>query len=100
MSLKEEIQTAIDSGQKVLVDYYRDACPPCKAVAMQINKIVSDNPDILVFKVKANNTDEETAMFVEKNIQSVPQLYLYQDKVEIGRLAGAQPYSKIVGVFK
>lgn len=99
MSLKDKIQTAIESGQKVLVDYYRDSCPPCKGLAMQLAKVEQNNPDILIVKIKANSSEEETEMFQFKNIQSVPQLFFYQNGKEIAHMTGATPYSKIIDVF-
>ena len=99
VSLKEQIQTAIDSGQKVLVDFYSSTCMPCKALAMHLAKVEAENTDIKVIKVQSDGSDEEQALFVEKGIKSVPQLYFYKDAKEIAHYSGAIPYSKIIDVF-
>lgn len=99
MSLKEEIQTAIDSGQKVLVDFYSSTCAPCKAVAMHLAKVESENTDIKVIKVQSDGSDEEQALFAEKGFRSVPQLFFYKDSKEIAHYSGAIPYSKMIDIF-
>lgn len=99
MSLKEEIQTAIDSGQKVLVDFYGSTCAPCKALAMQLAKVESEHADVKIIKVQSDGSDEEQALFAEKGIRTVPQLYFYKDAKEIAHYGGVIPYSKIMEIF-
>lgn len=99
MSLKEEIQTAIDSGQKVLVDFYGSTCAPCKALAMQLAKVEKERTDVLIFKVQSDGSDEEQALFAEKGFRTVPQLFFYENTKEIAHYSSVIPYSKIVEVF-
>lgn len=100
MSLKEEIQTAILSGAKVLVDFYQDNCPPCKAVAMHIEKIMENNPEIIVFKVNANDNGEGSALAVESNVRSAPTLLFYKNGELLKSHVGVYPYSKIIDIFE
>lgn len=100
MSLKEDIDIAVASGAKVLLDFYQEDCPPCKMVAMQLDKVEKENPDIKVFKLKAGGSVEESELFQEFGIRSAPQLYFYKDKVQIKHHIGAIPYSKIVDIFE
>lgn len=100
MSLKEEIQTAINSGAKVLVDFYQDGCPPCKALAAQLDKVMENNPDIIVIKVNANDKAEGTALAIERNIRSAPTVFLYKEAELIKQHVGVLPYSKIVDIFE
>lgn len=99
MSLKKQIQTAIDSGQKVLVDFYSSTCGPCKVLSKQLEKIEQDHPDILVIKVLADGTDEEQSLFAEKGFKTVPHLFFYKDTKEIAHYQSVIPYSKILDVF-
>lgn len=100
MSVKEQIQTAIDSGQKVLVDFYSSTCGPCKALAMQLAKVESEHSDIIVIKVQGDGSPEERDLFLEKGFRTVPHLFFYKDTKEIAHYQSAIPYSKIIEVFE
>lgn len=99
MSVKEQIQTAIDSGQKVLVDFYSSTCGPCKALSKHLDTVQAENTDIVVIKVQSDGSEEERDIFLEKGYRTVPHLLFYKDAKEIAHYQSVIPPSKIVEIF-
>ena len=66
---------------------------------MHLAKVEAENTDIKVIKVQSDGSDEELALFTEKGIKTVPQLFFYKNTKEIAHYSGAIPYSKIIDVF-
>lgn len=96
MSIKENIENAIASGNPVVVDYWRDGCQPCKAVDAALAGLVKKHPSVIVIKVKNGESVEADELFEEKGIRSVPTLMLYNHTQSAGVITGAVPASKIL----
>ena len=76
---------------KVLVDFYADWCGPCKMLAMEIEKVVSE-VDIDIIKV---NVDEHEELARKYGVMSIPTLVLFDNSNEIKRNIGFISKDKI-----
>ena len=76
---------------KVLVDFYADWCGPCKMLAMEIEKVVSEI-DIDIVKV---NVDEEEDIARRYGVMSIPTLILFENGQELKKTIGFMPKDKI-----
>lgn len=99
MTLKEQIQTAVDSGNPVVVDFWRDGCAPCKALVPQLDRMQNIHPNLTVIKVKQGESDEATELFQTLNIRSAPTLYFYNEGKEVAVHAGGLPAAKMLGIL-
>ena len=89
-TFKEEV---MESGKKVLVDFFASWCGPCKMLSPIIDEIAKENSDIQVYKV---NIDEELELTELFNIQSVPTLVVIENGKTIDRNSGLLPKAGIL----
>ena len=66
----------------VVLDFYTDACPPCKILGPKLQKMVEDYSDKIVF-VKINGMNEPDVC-AEHGVRTVPTVKIFHkgEKVE------------------
>lgn len=72
-------EEVVKSDKPVLVDFYADWCPPCKALAPVLEEFAAERQDVKVVKI---NTDDNQNLARKFNIRSIPTLFVL-DKGEI-----------------
>lgn len=87
------------SEQYILLDFTATWCGPCKALAPIIDKIKEDNPWLYVDKIDVDS-DMGQDLSKKYNVRGVPTMVLIKDGVELHRLVGSMPITKIVSEFK
>jgi thioredoxin 1 len=93
------LQTIIDTGGTVLIEFYSDTCQPCKRMEPDFERLAKDYPDIVVGKV---NIKKELNLAREYNVMAVPTLILFKEKRLLKRAQGAKNYAglqKFIGVI-
>ena len=92
---EQNMRETIEAGGIVILDFWAPWCGPCRSFAPTFEKAAGDNPDVVFGKV---NTDEEQQLAAALEIQSIPTLMIFRDKVLLFRQAGALPPAALADV--
>lgn len=84
---KNFADVVLNSGKTVMIDFYADWCPPCRALSPIIDEVASENTDENLVFVRLNIDDEE-AISNEYGIRSIPTLVLIKNGEEVDRSIG------------
>ncbi len=76
----------MQSNQPVLVDFYSNACPPCRKLAPVMNQLAQEfDGRAIVAKVNVNRLSELAG---QSQIQSIPAVLFYENGKETKRIIG------------
>lgn len=89
-------QEVLQSGEKVLVDFYADWCGPCKMVAPIVEEIASEGR-VKVVKV---NVDENPNLARQYRVMTIPTLSVYRDGEVAASLRGAVSKEEILDLVE
>lgn len=92
-----ELKELLASGDTVFVDFFASWCGPCKMLAPSIDKLAKENPNVKVVKI---DTDQEQALAMEYQVQSIPTLITFKDGQPVNRQMGFIPYEALVDMIK
>jgi thiol-disulfide isomerase/thioredoxin len=70
------------AGKTVIFDFYSDYCPPCVAIAPELEKLHAKRADVVVVKVDINRPgikgiDWKSPVAQQYNLRSIPHFKVY-----------------------
>lgn len=81
----------LKNDKPILVDFWAEWCPPCRAVGPILDEIAAERADkIDVVKL---NVDENPATAAKYRIASIPALIMFHDGKVVKSMLGAMPKS-------
>lgn len=89
----DELVIAASLQQAIMVDFWADWCPPCRALTPVLEKIVAeaDCPAQLA-KVEV---DDNMHLAGRYGLRGFPTVILFQDGEERGRFSGFKPQAEV-----
>ena len=91
----QNFRETVEAGGIVILDFWAPWRGPCRGFAPTFEKAAGDNPDVVFGKI---NTDEEQQLASAFEIQSIPTLMIFRDRVLLFRTAGALPPAALADV--
>ena len=64
------------SNGVVLLDFYADWCGPCKMLSPELDTLVKNNSNIMVYKINVDNNPDIARSY---GIMTIPTLVLYKN---------------------
>jgi len=76
------LQDYVVTGKTTIFDFYSDYCPPCRALAPQLEKLHETHPDIALVIVDINRAgvkgiDWKSPVARQYELESIPQLKIF-----------------------
>lgn len=95
---KKEFEEKVSESKKlVLVDFWAEWCPPCRAMAPVLHDVSDELDDILdVVKVDIEDTNENRLLAGMYGVQSIPNMPLFKDGKEVDRIIGMVSKGQLV----
>ena len=94
---KENYPQVLNSGKKVLLDFWAPWCGPCRMVAPALDQIAREREDVLVAKV---NVDEEPELAGKFGVVSIPTLIVMEGGQILRQSVGAMPKERILALLR
>lgn len=85
---KENLEETIEKNPTLLIDFWAPWCGPCRNFAPIFERASEKYPDLAFAKV---NTDEQPELGGLFQIESIPTIMVFRDKIPIFAQAGALP---------
>ena len=93
---KENYNEIVNSGKKVLLDFWAPWCGPCRMVLPIVEEIASERSDILVGKI---NVDEQPELASKFNVMSIPTLVVMENGKILNQSVGAKNKNAILNML-
>ena len=89
IDFKEKV---LDSSKLVLVDFWAEWCPPCRAMAPLLHQVAEEmDAKFDVVKVDIESGADNASLAGEYQVRSIPNMVLFKNGKVVDTLIGAMP---------
>lgn len=89
-------QLVLQAKGPVLVDFYADWCPPCRALAPTLEELARDVPHVLIVKV---DVDRNPNLAAQYGVSGIPSLRVFREGQVDGNLEGNVSKAALVSLL-
>ena len=85
----------LESSKLVLVDFWAEWCPPCRAMAPILEAIVNETEyDVVKIDIEASEFNKQTA--IQYGVQGIPNMKVFKDGKAVQELIGMKPKQVLI----
>lgn len=84
----DQLNTLLQENKVVIVDFYADWCPPCKAIAPKFEAL-SNEEEMSKIKFCKLNIEDLPNVGTHYTVRSIPTFIIFFKGKEVNRLVGA-----------
>lgn len=86
---KEFEEKVLNNNKLVLVDFWADWCPPCRAMAPALSDVAREYDELIdVIKVDIEATQDNQILAHQNDVSSIPNMPLFLAGKEVERIIG------------
>lgn len=99
---KEDFEARVIKSKKVvLVDFWAQWCPPCRAMAPVLEKIGSEmDSDVDVVKVDTEDSRDNLELATEYKVRSIPNMVVFKNGKVVDTVIGMVPKESLEATLK
>lgn len=101
ITTKDEFEKRVlNSTKLVLVDFWANWCPPCRAMAPSLHDIASELDDVVdVVKIDIEDSLDNQMLAGDYGVQSIPNMPIFQNGKEVDRIIGLVSKSQLTEIL-
>ncbi len=86
---KDTFDAALNSGTRMMVDFWADWCGPCR----MLGPVIEDLAGKYAGKAETGkvNVDEEQELAIRYGVMNIPTVIFFKDGKELDRVVGVMP---------
>lgn len=85
-------EKVLKSSKVVLVDFWAEWCPPCRAMAPILHDIADEqDKDVDIVKVDIEDGVDNSQLAGEYEVRSIPNMLIFKDGKLVERVIGTTP---------
>lgn len=81
----------VDSDNVVLVDFWAEWCPPCRAMAPILSAVDRKFDGLDVVKINIEESQDNAALAQEHGVSGIPNMIIYKGGKQVKNLVGMRP---------
>ena len=93
ITTKQEFEDKVLKSDKVvLVDFWAQWCPPCRAMAPLLHDVAEEQDAIVdIVKVDIEDTQDNAELAGQHGVRSIPNMPVFKGGKEVERIVGMLP---------